>query len=404
MKKIHYGWYVCLGCALILFCTSGLAINAFTIYQPYILRENNFTNTQSSSIIAVRSFMCFMSMFLTTAYYKKFSLRAGLSLACGFTASGFALFGFAHSFPVYCVAAAMVGLGYGLGTMIPVAMLMERWFTQKRTLALGLCSAVTGLSTLGIPTLLIRLISRIGMANTFLAEAAFIAVFAILSYMMLRSDPGKVGLLPYGGEKIPEIKQRGTNAAGIRKKDWLILWPMLLFLGAMTNTAYAHLTVHMTANGFSVDTTALAIAVSGVTLTASKCLFGIVSEKITVRYSSLLFGTAEILGLLMMCVMGTNTGLLFGGIFLYSLGISATTVGRVAWAGDWSREGQFDSTIVRFQIGYAAGGLIFSPLPGIIADFCNGSYVPAFAFFTACTVFVIAAAQFMYVKQKRNFN
>ena len=59
--------------------------------------------------------------------------------------------------------------------------------------------------------------------------------------------------------------------------------------------------------------------------------------------------------------MGTNTGLLFGGIFLYSLGISATTVGRVAWARDWNREGQFDSIIVRFQIGYAAGGCSFRP-------------------------------------------
>ena len=179
---------------------------------------------------------------------------------------------------------------------------------------------------------------------------------------------------------------------------------MLLFLGAMTNTAYAHLAVHMTANGFSVGTTAQAIAISGVTLTVSKCLFGIVSEKLTVRYCSLLFGAAEVLGLFMSCVMGTNTGLLFGGIFLYSLGISATTVGRVAWAGDWSSEGQFDSIIVRFQIGYAAGGLIFSPLPGIIADFCKGSYVPAFVLFTACTVFVIAASQFMYIKQKRYFN
>ena len=102
--------------------------------------------------------------------------------------------------------------------------------------------------------------------------------------------------------------------------------------------------------------------------------------------------------------MGTNTGLLFGGIFLYSLDISATTVGLVAWAEDWSREGRFDSIIDRFQTGYPAGGLVFSPLPGIIADFCNGSYVSAFAFFTPCTVFVIAAAKFMYVKQKRNYN
>lgn len=55
MKKIHYAWFVCAGCALLLFCTSGLSINAFTIYQPYILKLNNFTNSQSSMIITVSS-------------------------------------------------------------------------------------------------------------------------------------------------------------------------------------------------------------------------------------------------------------------------------------------------------------------------------------------------------------
>ncbi len=51
---IHYAWRVCLGCALLLFCTSGLCINAFTVYQPYILTRNGFTNAQSSLIITVR--------------------------------------------------------------------------------------------------------------------------------------------------------------------------------------------------------------------------------------------------------------------------------------------------------------------------------------------------------------
>lgn len=46
-NKPHYGWFVCLGCALLLFSTSGLTVNAFTVYQPYILRYNGLTNSQS---------------------------------------------------------------------------------------------------------------------------------------------------------------------------------------------------------------------------------------------------------------------------------------------------------------------------------------------------------------------
>ena len=104
MKKLHYSWYVCLGCALILFCTSGLTINAFTIYQPYIL-GNGLTNAQSSGIITVRSLFCLLSMFLSAPFYRRLPLRTGISLACLLTAAGFFLFGLADGFYTYCLAA-----------------------------------------------------------------------------------------------------------------------------------------------------------------------------------------------------------------------------------------------------------------------------------------------------------
>ncbi len=46
--KPHYGWAVCAGCAMLLFCAGGLSVNAFTIYQPHILSRNGFTYAQSS--------------------------------------------------------------------------------------------------------------------------------------------------------------------------------------------------------------------------------------------------------------------------------------------------------------------------------------------------------------------
>lgn len=402
MKKPYYGWLVCLGCAIILFCTSGLAINAFTIYQPYILRQNGFTNTQSSTILTVRSFVCFLSMFLTGQYYKRFSLRAGLSLSGGITAAGFALFGLARSFPAYCAAAAVVGLGYGLGTMIPIAMLMERWFFQKRTLAIGLCSCVTGLSTLGIPTILIRLIERLGLAGAFFVEAACITALTLIAFLLLRSDPAEMGLSPYGADTPAELKQHGIQTHGIRRKDWLLLMPMLLLLGAMTSTGYSHLSVLLTSNGFSVDIAALAISISGVTLVAAKCLFGAVSGRLSTFRCNWLFGAAGIAGLILLCVMGNDDIMMLGGVVLYSAGLAMTTVGLTAWAGDWSSTDQYDATIRRFQIGYAAGGLAFSSVPGILADRFGGSYIPAYLFFAACAIIVLLLAQFMYLNRRRS--
>ena len=399
MKKIHYSWFVCLGCALILFCTSGLAVNAFTIYQPYILVQNGFTNTQSSTIITVRSLTSFLSMFLTGPFYKKVPLRIGLSLSGLIIAAGFFLFGLAGSFAAYCAAAAVTGLGYGLGTMIPIAMLLERWFTQKRTLAIGLCTSVTGLSTLGIPSLIIRLIGQFGLARTFMLEAAAIGVLSLISFLLLRSDPKQMGLDPCGGERCADARVREARNAGLKKGDWLLIVPMLLLLGAMTNTGYSHLSVLMTANGLPAETAALAVSVSGLTLVIAKCLFGALSERLTVPRCNQLFGSAGITGLALLCVPSGSVLLPLVGVFLYSIGLAMTTVGFTAWAGDWSTPEQYDAAVRRFQIGYAAGCLLFSSLPGILADRHGGSYIPAYMFFTFCAAAVLITAQVIYKKQ-----
>lgn len=107
MKKPFYGWIVCLGCALMMFTTSGLVINAFSVYQPYILKLNGFTNTQSSTLIQMKNITSFLALFLVGAYYRRFFMRTGMLLAGLLTASSFAMYGLAHSFLAYVIASGM---------------------------------------------------------------------------------------------------------------------------------------------------------------------------------------------------------------------------------------------------------------------------------------------------------
>lgn len=395
-EKLHYGWAVCAGCALLLFCTSGLAINAFTIYQPYILTQNGFTNAQSSLIVTVRSLLSFASMLLTGWYYKKLSLRAGMGLSGCMIAAGFLLFSAARGFAMYLLAAAVVGLGYGFGTMIPISIVMERWFIEKRTMAVGLCSAVTGLSTLGIPSLLTWLIERFGLAATFRIEGAAIAVFVLLSFLLIRSRPADMGMAPYGSWENVEHKGFEEHGRSLTRKNWALLIPMLLCVGAFTSVGYSHITVLARGESVSSQTIALAVTVSGVTLMVSKFGYGVIEEKLSTYQTNWIFGGFLTVGLVLCCVFRGNAALLMAAMIVYGLGLPLGTVGLTAWAGDLSRPEQYDDTIRRFQAGYAAGSLLFSTLPGLLADRFGGSYVPAYVFFSACAVFTVFAIQWMY--------
>lgn len=396
MKKIHYAWFVCAGCALLLFCTSGLSINAFTIYQPYILKLNNFTNSQSSMIITVRNLFSFASFLAVRFYYKHLSKRTGMAIAGALTVIGFVVFGAAKSFVTYCIAAAAVGIGYGFGTMVPITIILSEWFIEKRNTAIAVCSAVTGISTLGIPSLTAKLIEKTGIRFAFWSEAGVIALLIFISFCLIRNHPQDKGILPYGSDaentkiRMPEI---GLNAS-----DKLLIVPALLLIGAVMNVSYSHLTVHFTSSGYSASQAALAVAVSGVVLTLSKILFGRLGDRKSNYFCNYLFSAILIAGLFGFIFIRRGLPVLFGSTALYSCGLSFTAVGLSVWANDLSSEKDYDKNVQLFQTLYSAGSLLFSPVPGLIADKYNGSYNRAFVMFFVFAFYVIFAVQLTYIR------
>lgn len=373
---------------MILFCTSGLAVNAFTVYQPYILQYNGFTNTQSSDLIMLRSLFSFFAMFLTGRYYKIFSYRIGLCLSGLLAAVSFLCFGLSRTYLHYCVSAAILGVAFGFGTMIPITILLSRWFCRHRTLALGICSSSTGLSTLGIPSLLTAMIRQGGLARTFLWEAAAVVLLTVAALFLI-GDPEKEACREEDGASAGETEQEKKLPA----RAWWLLIPILLLTGAVTSVGYSHLSMVMTSSGFSAETVARGIMVSGLALTVGKLLYGAVSEKTSVYCGNRIFGIAALAGLGLICLNGGRTAVIFAGLLLYGGGLAFTTVGLSAWCGELCTGTQYAATVRRFQIGYSAGTLLFSSFPGILADRAGGSYIPAFGCFFLCCGFVLFSIQ-----------
>ena len=339
-----------------------------------------------------------LSMFLTAPFYRKLSLRSGLTIAGTLIAVSFALYGLSTSYFAYLFAAAVTGLGWGLGTMIPTALLLDRWFISKRTTAIGICYASTGLSTLGIPSLLTSMVESMGLRTTFLIESAGTILIVLVAFLLLRNDPAQIGLQPYCYNAQQKQLLSERPPIHLTKLQWGFLIPMAVCTGAITNVGYSHLSVLTNANGFDPHTTALAIMVSGITLTCIKLVFGQLTDRLSMYRCNWLFGVLLLLGFVLLCVMGTHKVLLFVGITTLSAGLVLGTVGLTTWAGDLSGSKQYESTVRRFQISYASGGLIFSSIPGILADHFNGSYVPAYMMFFLCALFILVTIQIIYRK------
>ena len=107
MKKLHYGWVVCITCTLLLFITMGTVSNGFSVYLPYIMDQRGLTHAQTSSLVTLRCLTAFLAMLTIGWYYKKMSLRLGVSIAACCAGISYLLYAVAQTYPAFCVGAEL---------------------------------------------------------------------------------------------------------------------------------------------------------------------------------------------------------------------------------------------------------------------------------------------------------
>lgn len=385
MRKIHYGWAVCLAGTLLLFITMGTVSNGFSIYLPYILEQHGFTNSQTSFLVTLRCLVSFLAMLGIGVYYQKVSIRMGTGIAAACAGAAYWLYSVAETYPVFCLGAALSGFSYGLGSMIPVSILMNRWFVRRKALALSICASGSSIATILLPPITTAMVEGLSMETAFRIEsiAIFILTGAIL--LVLRSSPAEMGLEPYGGRpEVPDqtAPKKAERSFALTPQMWALMAAVSLFMGALANPGFSHLTVLFTSEGFDSAVVAAIMSGTGVMTTLGKILYGAVTDRVGGCRSSLLFGGLLLGGHLLCCLAFLQSiPLCLATVLLLGVGYPIATIGPSVWAGDMCSQDHYPKTLRRFQVIYAGGALAFSSVPGILADHLGG-YIPAYILFS----------------------
>lgn len=407
MKKHHYAWTICAAGTLLIFITMGAVSNAFSIYMPYIRDEFGLTNAQTSTLVTMRLVVAFVCMLLIGKYYDLFNIRVGGSLAAAFGGLTFLIYSFASDFTLFAVGAGVSGLAYGFGSMVPVSILMTRWFDDHKALAISICSAGSGLGSIILPPVVTGLLSTLSMPTVFRIEAAFILLCAAVIYLTIRNYPHDMGLTRLG-ENRERLKQAAQENAAPRAMKAPITKAVLILscagsflMGAQGNPGIMHIPVLYTSEGFTAVFAATLMSIIGAALTVGKIVFGEVTDKIGGFRSSIIFFILLVLGNGLCCLAGTGNAVLgLTAVAVLGVGYSVSTIGPSIWAGDLSSEMEFPKTMRTFQIFYSLGALITASVPGILADRFSGSYVPAYVMFTAMALIASLLIVGAYVKKK----
>ncbi len=408
--KQHYEKVIA-GCGfLFIFANIGLASTAFSVHQPYLVALPGIGDTGGSLILSVRTLTSFLAMLIVDRYYRLLDVRLGVLVACLLTGAGFLVYSVAASLPVFFGGAVLLGLGYGLGGMVALTYLANRWFSSGIGTVVGFSSMGSGLASIVMPLIVVRIIQGVSLSAAFAFEGALAAVVGIVTFILLRNRPSDMGMEPYAGKQDkPRRKKRPTRgnedgassaaAPSPSAGERMMLMGAMVCVGVFSCCGITYMSVLATSSGFDPVFAALLVSIAGVALTAAKFATGELFDHLGgPRASAIMFAFA-FLGFSLCCFAGTGSVVVMvAGAIAVGTGLSLGSVGISVWSLDLSQPENRTRQVKNFQVAYSLGGFIANTLPGIVKDLV-GTYIVSYA----ATAVVVAAAAFIILRFYRKY-
>ena len=401
IPRIHYAWVICLSGTLMLFTSLGLGVNVFSVFQPYLLAYAGLSNTQGAWIVTVRSFFILVGMVTANGLAARLGLRLACALSLAVLAASSFLFGAVQQFPLYCLAAAMVGLAYSWAGMIPASLLISQWFQDRRALALSIVSAGSGLATIVAPVPFTGLIQSLGLRAGFWVQGGVMLLAALAVWILVRDRPAALGLSPYRaagrGDRpaVPRPAPEGLTPV----RQGLALTAAFL-VGAATSLGITNTGVLYSTAGFDPDVVARLISCMGLCMIAGKLSYGQVVDRMGGRFANYVYFTLILIGYGLCCLADSGSvPLAFAAMVISGLGLPMCAVSPPVWARDLYGDAHYARGLKRVQTAFALGIFILGPVPGALADW-SGSYVPAYALFWAMLLLSLLLLGWVYLKTR----
>jgi MFS family permease len=295
---------------------------------------------------------------------------------------------------VLCYALFM-SLGLSLLGPLTASTLIARWFSGRRGLALGLLALGPSFGGLVFPPLLQHLISTFEWRVACRLLALVILVLTLPpTWLLVVNRPADKGLHPDGGPGEPQesgapgpVAPALTTAAVLRRRDfWLIAFAvgvLIAVYSALTN----NLAPYAVGEGLTRGEAAALLSVVAVTAMVGKLLFGLVADRVDLRWA-MEGGIVLVCAALLMFRTGHSAWLVRVGCV--TLGLAAGGILPVwgAMLGKVFGVANYGHVMGLMTMVYMPLLLVSSPLAGRLFDI-TGTYRLVFEIFIA--VLVLAA-------------
>jgi MFS family permease len=266
--SVHYAWVVLAVTFLCLFVASALrsvpGIIMMSLEQEFDWKRETISGAISLNLLLFGLAGPFLGRLMDLYGAKKVSVITLILSVLGAVGSVF----MKASWQMYLFWGLLIGAGSGGTSMIMGATLINRWFHQRRGLALGILGAAFSSGQLVFTPVLMQINVHEGWraATLFIAVALGLVVLPLV-LKFLRDDPESKGMLPYGdnGFHATVIKpDRSPMRSAMSSLQFWLLASSFGICGLTTSgLLQTHLIPHGIEHGFSEMTMAMSLGLMG---------------------------------------------------------------------------------------------------------------------------------------------
>lgn len=387
-------WVIVVIASLMYMGSLGLVSNTIGVYYIPVSEDLGIlTGTFSMNATIAMLFSAFGSL-LTPRLLERLGWKKTIGLGVILSAVGMVGMGFTHSVAVFNVLGATRGLGLAFSAMVPIAALISNWFEKMNGIALSIAAASSGIISVILSPILQRMIVNIGWERTFVIHGFLIVIFFIPAiFIPYEFKPEDEGLLPYGAEKTKKnLKPNAVLEGPVRMKDYMGVTFVALLVVTFLQTFAVGLSQHLPAYSISIgatpETASLTLSAVMIGNVSTKIMVGYLSDRIGLIKSMVIFGTINIIALILLVNWASNEGLIISSLIYgsaYFGGVAHVLMTKEMYG---TRIGSYVNAPIVFvsSTANAIGNVVI----GYFYDF-TGSYVPMFYVIMALQVIAMVA-------------
>lgn len=197
--KLHYAFFVAVGCFLVMFYGMGMTFNLCSLFLSAIVSERGVSQSQISNAMTLQSTVCLLCILFLGRVYAKYSPRLVLAV-CSLSGVLAYLCFLRDSLAMCYLGTCFVGVAHGGAALVPVSILLTNWFHKYRGTVLSCCMVGSSLPNVIWSRFISNVLNRWGLAYASLIHAAVILLLCIVALLLIRDTPEEMGLRPFGAD------------------------------------------------------------------------------------------------------------------------------------------------------------------------------------------------------------